>query len=91
MKDLHQLVIPSVASKWKMLADYLEFKLPTIRNIEDQYRNNSVECCTELFRQWSSRDCGMRPRTWLTLINTLKEIKQLSTVAKEIEQGLRCK
>ena len=91
MKDLHQLVIPNVASKWKTLADYLEFKLPMIQNIEHQSRNDSVECCTELLRQWLSSDYGVGPKNWSTLIKTLKEIKQLSTITKEIEQKLKCK
>ena len=91
MKHLHQLVIPNVAAEWKMVADYLEFTLPLIKIIEEQCRNDPVKCCTELFRQWLSSDYGVRPKTWSTLIETLKEITQLSTVTKEIEQKLKCK
>ena len=91
MKDLHQLVIPSVAAEWKIVAYHLEFKLPMIKIIEEQYRNDPVKCCSELFRQWLSSDCGVRPRTWSTLIKTLREIKQLSTVTEEIEGKLNCK
>ena len=90
MKHLHQLVIPNVAAQWKMVADYLEFKLPIIKVIEEQCRNDPVKCCTELFRQWLSTDYGVGPRTWSKLIKTLKEIKQLSMVTKEIEQKLQC-
>ena len=91
MKDLHQLVIPCIAAEWKTVADYLEFKLSMIKVIEEQCRNNPVKCCTELFRQWLSNDYGVRPRTWSTLIKTLKEIKQLSAVTEEIEGKLNCK
>ena len=91
MKHLHQLVIPNVAAEWKMVADYLEFTLPLIKIIEERCRNDPVKCCTELFRQWLSSDYGVRPKTWSTLIKTLKEITQLSTVTKEIEQKLKCK
>ena len=91
MKQIHQLVIPRVAAEWKTVADYLEFKLPSIKIIEEQYRNNPVKCCTELFRQWLSGDYGVGPRTWSTLIKTLKEIKQLSMVTKQIELKLNCK
>jgi len=90
MKHLHQLVIPNVAAQWKTVADYLEFKLPIIKVIEEQCRNDPVKCCTELFRQWLSTDYGVGPRTWSKLIKTLKEIKQLSMVTKEIEQKLQC-
>ena len=91
MKCLHQLVIPNVAAEWKTIADYLEFKLPMIKIIEEQHRNDPVKCCTELFRQWLSSDYGVGPKTWSILIKTLKEITQLSTVTKEIEQKLKCK
>ena len=91
MKRLHQLVIPNVAAEWKTVADYLDFTLPLIKIIEEQCRNDPVKCCTELFRQWLSSDYGVRPKTWSTLIETLKEITQLSTVTKEIEQKLKCK
>ena len=91
MKRLHQLVIPNVAAEWKTVADYLDFTLPLIKIIEEQCRNDPVKCCTELFRQWLSSDYGVRPKTWSILIETLKEITQLSTVTKEIEQKLKCK
>ena len=90
MKRLHQLVIPNVAAEWRTIADYLEFTLPTIKVIEEQYRNDPIKCCAEMFRQWLSSDYGVRPKTWSVLIKTLKEIEQLSTAAKEIEQNLKC-
>ena len=91
MKQLHQLVIPRVAAEWRTVADYLEFKLPSIKIIEEQYRSDPVKCCTKLFRQWLSGDYGVGPRTWSTLMKTLKEIKQLSAVTKQIELELNCK
>lgn len=91
MKRLHQLVIPNVAAEWKTVADYLEFQLPIIKTIEEQCRNDPVKCCTELFRQWVSSGYGVGPKTWSTVIKTLKEITQLSAVTKAIEQKLECK
>ena len=91
MKHLHQLVIPNVAAELKTVADYLEFTLPLIKIIEEKCRDDPVKCCTELFRQWLSSDYGVGPKTWSTLIVALKEIKQLATVTKEIEQKLNCK
>ena len=69
-----------------MVADYLEFTLPLIKIIEENCRHDPVKCCTELFRHWLSSDYGVGPKTWSTLIVALKEIKQLATVTKEIEQ-----
>ena len=91
MKHLHQLVIPKVAVEWKTVADYLEFKLSSIKIIEELCRNDPVKCCTELFRQWLSSDDGVGPKAWSTLMKTLKEIAHLSTVTQEIEEQLKCK
>ena len=91
MKNLHQLVVLNVATEWKTIADYLEFKLPMINIIEEKCRYDPVKCCTELFRQWLSSDYGIGPKTWSTLIKTLKQIGQLSMVTNEIEQNLNCK
>ena len=91
MKHLHQLVIPNIAAEWKTVADYLDFTLLLIKTIEQQCRNDPIKCCTELFREWLSSDYGVGPKTWSTLIKTLKEITQLSTVTKEIEQKVKCK
>ena len=91
MKDLHKLVIPNVAGEWKMVADYLQLDQTTIDIIEEQYRNDPVKCCTELFRKWINSNCGRSPKCWSTLITTLKEIENFTAVTERIEQMLKCK
>ena len=70
MKNLHQLVVLNVATEWKTIADYLEFKLPMINIIEEKCRYDPVKCYTKLFMQWLSSDYGIGPKTWSTLIKT---------------------
>ena len=91
MKDLHKLVIPKVAAEWQMVADYLEIDQTTIEIIEEQYKNDPIKCCTELFRKWINSNCGQGPKCWSTLITILKEIENFTAVTERIEQMLKCK
>ena len=91
MKCLHQLVIHKVAAEWKTIADFLDFESSTINIIQDQCRENPTKCCTELFREWLHTDLGLKPKTWSTLFDALKNVKQLTTVAEEIGQKLKSK
>ena len=91
MRDLHSFVIPKVAAKWKVIADFLRVDQPTIDIIEQQYRYQPVECCSELFRKWLNTNCGQGPKCWSTLITILKQIADLTAVTEEIEQTLKCK
>ena len=88
MKDLHNFVIPRVATVWKKLADYLEVDLEIIRDIERENGNDPNKCCTELFRKWLNNEIGPEPKLWYNLITTLKEIKELTI--EEIELSLKC-
>ena len=89
MKLLHNLLIPKISSEWKTMADFLEMKFSVIDAIEEKCKNDSVKCCEELLREWLKNDHGLQPKTWSTLIQTLKEFKKLSTVGKEVEQALK--
>lgn len=85
MRHLNNMVIPKIAAYWKKVADALEFEVWKIKNIEKKYRNDPEECCDELLREWLSSGLGLHPKTWSTLINALKEVKQLTAVTETIE------
>jgi len=91
MKDLHKTVFPKIAAEWKMVADYLNYDIPTINLIAETGKEDPMKCCIELFIDWLSTDNGLAPKTWSTLIETLKKIRQLSGAAKQIEESLKCK
>ena len=91
MKHLHQLVIPNVAAQWMVVAEFLEFNQATINIIEEKDRSDPEKCCKEMFWQWLSSDHGVKPKTWSTLIKTLKQIKDLTAVTEEIEEKLKSK
>jgi len=50
-----------------------------------------MKCCGKLFSDWLTTDNGLAPKTRSTLIETVKEIGQLSGVAEHIEESLKCK
>ena len=91
MKHLHQLVIHKVAAEWKTIADFLDFESSTINIIQDQCRGDPTKCCAELFREWLHSDCGLKPKIWSTLLDALKNVKQLTTATEEIERKLKSK
>ena len=91
MKLLHKIVIPKVSSKWKRVADFLEVEFSKIDMIQDKFKSDPNVCCEEALREWLRSDYGVQPKTWSTLIATLREIKELTTITEEIEQELKSK
>ena len=89
MRHLNNMVIPKIAAYWKKVADALEFEVWKIKSIEKKYRNDPEECCDELLREWLSSGLGLQPKTWSTLINALKEVKQLAAITKTIETDMQ--
>ena len=90
MKDLRKIAIPSIASEWKIVADFLDYDIPIINLFAATGKEDPMKCCIELFTDWLSTDNGRKPKTWSTLIETLKTIPQLSGVAEHIEKLLKC-
>jgi len=89
MRHLNNIVIPRIAAYWKKVADALEFEVSKIKIIEKKYKSDPEECCDELLREWLSSGLGLHPKSWSTLINALKEIKQLTAVTETIEMNIK--
>ena len=90
MKDLHKTVFPKIAAEWRTVADFLEYDIAAINLIAEIGKEDPMKCCIELFSDWITTDNGLAPKTWSTLLETLKEIDQLSGVAEQIEESLKC-
>ena len=56
MKQLLTSVVPRIAAEWDKVAHYLEFSIPTIKVIRQQYRGDLKECCYHLLEEWISTD-----------------------------------
>ena len=88
MRQLIKIVIPKIAFMWKTVADFLEYDISTIENIEHKHRDDCEKCMNGLFRDWLSTNHGVRPKTWATLLDRLKEIDKLATATSDIEKEL---
>ena len=88
MRLLHDIVIPRVAARWSVLADYLEYELEYKQLIQKKCNSDPLECCVMLLEDWLSSERGVSPKSWRVLIKVLREIKVLTSAAKKIEEDL---
>ena len=88
MGFLNSFVIPEVASEWEDVAYVLHYKISTVRCIERNHGKDVRRCCRELLEDWLTTDNGAEPKTWQTLLDALKLIKNLTTVTQEITDKL---
>ena len=88
MRLLHEIVIPRIASKWSIVADYLDYDMEHKQLIKERCQNDPLKCCVELLEDWLYSDRGVSPKSWSKLIEALKEIKNLTAATEKIIQDL---
>jgi len=88
MKLLHEVVIPRIAAKWSLVADYLEYEVEDKNLIREKCRDDPLKCCVELLENWLSSDKGVSPKSWSKLIQVLSEIKSLTSTTEKIVEDL---
>ena len=88
MKWMHKLVIPSITYCWEKVADFLEYPTAKKKEINERRRGDPTKCCAELMEDWLTSDRGVGPKTWHKLVSVLKEIDDLSSEVRSIEQSL---
>ena len=84
MKHLHQLVIPKVYEHWKEVVVCLGYSQQTLDDIQKSKNHRNV--FENLLRDWLCTDDSEHPHNWETLINSLMEVDQLITPAKQIKK-----
>ena len=65
-------VIPTIASKWKQLADILEIDTSITDNIETKCLGDPEKCCREVFAKWLKGE-GSTP-SWEELIDDIDSL-----------------
>ena len=87
MRLLHEIVVPRIAAKWSMVADYLEYEVEYKHLIKEKCYHDPERCCVELLE-----DCltskGISPKSWSKLIEVLKEIRSLKATTEKIVEDL---
>ena len=86
MRDLNNLVIPLVATRWYDLGlELLETQHERELEIIEENNNEVKKCCRKMFSKWLETQSDNA--SWDQLVQTVKNIK-LNDVASDIEQLL---
>ena len=85
MFDLKKVVIPKIMNEWEDVADAFRYDLATIEIIKERGSGDAKKCCRELFKDWLTTDHGSKagPKVWSTLLDTLKEVDEISVDVTE--------
>ena len=84
MGELNEIVIPKIQAEWEDVAYALVYDITTVNGIRQKCNYNPKKCCRELFEDWLSTDHGAHPKTWKTLLDKLKKVKELAAAYNEI-------
>lgn len=87
MSVLLKIVIPKVSTQWETLAYCLGFEIYKVKSIKETYSGNPEKCCKEVFVHWLTSN-SEGEKTWKVLLQTLKEITDLTAVTEQIEKEL---
>ena len=88
MHHLNKIVVSEVAAEWKDIAYALGYKISAVKLIQSKCKEDPKKCCKYLFEDWLSTDNGVKPKTWQTLIDKLKEVDELHSATEEITKKL---
>ena len=87
MYELVEIVAPYVMDKWERLAYCMRYTPGEV----EAFRRDSQDinqCCINLFSDWLETDHGPVPKTYQTLLNHIKQIKDLAAASEKIESNL---
>ena len=73
-------IIEMVAPHWKKFATALGFNQARIKSVEMGSHYQPEEACCEIFRSWLDGAHDLKPVTWDSLIQCLKEAKPVETM-----------
>ena len=88
MRLLHEIVVPRIAAKWGVVADYLGYEVEYKQLIEKKCNHDPESCCVKLLEDWLSSNRGVTPKSWSKLIEVLGEIKSLKAATEKIVKDL---
>ena len=87
MLELTKIVVPKVMAYWKDLAYCMRYSIGDVARLEAG-GEDLHDRCVKLFTDWLSTSHGPMPKTYRTLLNYIKEVDNLITVSKKIEEQL---
>ena len=87
MAIINKIVIPRIQAEWEDVAYVLCYKIAEVKSIRANNKDAKT-CCQKFFEDWLSTHHGVGPKTWLTLLDKLKEVPDLVAAANEIKVEL---
>ena len=88
--DIIKIVIPKVQAKWKHLSYSMQYSIVDVEGIEKDF-SNVGERCEKLFSDWLTTAKGAMPKSWLTLLNCIRDVEGLHAIAEDINKELKSK
>ena len=87
MHELAEIISPRIMDKWERLAYSMRYKPGEVEALKKD-SHDAKECCIKLFTNWLTTSHGPTPKTYQTLLNHIKQVKDLAAVSKAIENEL---
>ena len=88
MSDLLRMVVPRISPFWEDVAYALHYRISIVESIGTKHNSDPKKCCRELFKDWLTTNNGAAPKTWLTLLDRLKEVEELAPATEVIMKEL---
>ena len=87
MFELTEIVIPKIKAEWENLAYSMRYTTQEVNGFKkDGY--DSAECCKNLLDNWITTGHGPKPKTYQTLLKSIKKITNLASVSEVVEKEL---
>ena len=87
MHELTEVVAPKIMDKWERLAYTMRYEPGEVKVFKKD-NHDPIECCMELFSNWLTTDHGPTPKTYQTLLNHIKKVKDLAAASEAIKKEL---
>ena len=87
MHELIEVVAPKIMDKWERLAYTMRYEPGEVKAFKKD-THDPIECCMELFSNWLTTDHGPTPKTYQTLLNHIKKVKDLAAASEAIKKEL---
>ena len=87
MYELTEIVIPKIMTEWETLAYCMRYEPSDVIGFRADSRDLK-QSCKELFINWITTDHGPKPKTYQTLLNYIKKIKNLAASLDAIKEKL---
>ena len=87
MFELTEIVISKIKAEWESLAYCMRYTPEEVNGFKKDGQN-SGECCKNLLGNWITTGHGPKPKTYQTLLKSIKKINNLAAALEVVEKEL---